>query len=105
MKTITVTKAWENLYRLLNEAIESHEPIQNTGKRANAVLVSEEDWRTVQETLYLLSIHGMRESIVEGMERHHSTSAPGNQGGEMALSLSGPGRPENRQDHHHVNSL
>ena len=68
MKTITVTKAREQLYRLLNEAAESHEPIQITGKKANAVLVAEEDWRAVQETLYLLSIPGMRESIREGLE-------------------------------------
>ena len=68
MKTITVTKAREQLYRLLNEAAESHEPVQITGKRANAVLVSEDDWRAIQETLYLLSIPGMRESIREGLE-------------------------------------
>lgn len=68
MKTITVTKAREQLYRLLNEAADSHEPIQITGKQANAVLVAEEDWRSIQETLYLLSIPGMRESIVEGLK-------------------------------------
>ena len=68
MKTITVTKAREQLYRLLNETAESHEPVQITGKKANAVLVAEEDWRAVQETLYLLSIPGMRESIREGLE-------------------------------------
>ncbi len=68
MKTITVTKARERLYKLLNEAAESHEPVQITGKRGNAVLVSEEDWRSIQETLYLLSIPGMRESIREGLE-------------------------------------
>ena len=68
MKTITVTKARERLYKLLNETAESHEPVQITGKKANAVLVAEEDWRAVQETLYLLSIPGMRESIREGLE-------------------------------------
>lgn len=68
MKTITVTKAREQLYKLLSETAESHEPVQITGKQANAVLVSEEDWRSIQETLYLLSIPGMRESIVEGMK-------------------------------------
>lgn len=68
MKTITVTKARERLYKLLAEAAESHEPVQITGKKANAVLVAEEDWRAVQETLYLLSIPGMRESIREGLE-------------------------------------
>jgi prevent-host-death family protein len=68
VKTITVTKAREMLYRLLDEAAGSHEPIQITGKRNNAVLISQEDWNSVQETLYLLSIPGMRESIREGME-------------------------------------
>jgi len=68
MRTITVTKARANLFKLLDEASESHEPIQITGKRANAVLLSADDWRAIQETLYLLSIPGMRESIREGLE-------------------------------------
>ena len=67
MKTIPVGKARSNLYRLLDEAAASHEPIQITGKRSNAVLVSDEDWRSIQETLYLISIPGMRESIREGL--------------------------------------
>ena len=68
MKTITATKARQNLYKLLDEAASSHEPLQITGKRNNAVLVSEDDWRAIQETLYLLSIPGMRESIRKGLE-------------------------------------
>ena len=68
MKTINVTKARANLYRLLDEASQTHEPVQITGKKANAVLVSEEDWRAIQETLYLTSIPGMRESIREGLQ-------------------------------------
>ena len=68
MKTITATKARANLFKLLDEASDSNEPIQITGKRSNAVLLSEEDWRAIQETLYLLSIPGMRESIREGLE-------------------------------------
>jgi antitoxin YefM len=68
MKTITASKARANLYRLIEETSESSEPVQITGKRANAVLVSEEDWRAIQETMYLLSIPGMRESIREGLE-------------------------------------
>ena len=68
MRTITASKARETLYRLLDEAASSHEPIQITGKRNNVVLISEEDWNSVQETLFLLSIPGMRESIREGME-------------------------------------
>ena len=68
MRTINVTKARADLYNLLIEASESHEPIQITGKKSNAILVSEEDWRSIQETIYLLSIPGMRESIIEGMD-------------------------------------
>ena len=68
MKTITASKARANLYRLIEEAADSSEPVQITGRRTNAVLVSEQDWRAIQETVYLLSIPGMRESIREGME-------------------------------------
>ena len=68
MRTINATKARAGLYRLLDEAAASHEPVQITGRRANGVLVSEEDWRSIQETLHLLSIPGMRESIRKGMK-------------------------------------
>jgi antitoxin YefM len=68
MKTIKATEARNNLYRLIDEASESHEPIHISGKRSNAVLISEEDWRSIQETLHLLSIPGMRESIIEGLQ-------------------------------------
>ncbi len=67
MTSLPVTQARSKLYQLLDEAAVSHEPIQITGKRCNAVLVSEEDWRGIQETLYLLSIPGMRVSIRKGM--------------------------------------
>jgi len=67
MKTVTASAARRSLYRLLDEAAEAHEPIQITGRRCSAVLISEEDWRAVQETLYLLSIPGMRESIRRGL--------------------------------------
>ena len=67
MSTITASEARAKLYRLIDQAAESHEPIKITGKRNNAVLVSEEDWSAVQETMYLLSVPGMRESIIEGM--------------------------------------
>ncbi len=67
MKTLTATQARKELYRLLDEASETHEPIQITGKRSNAVLISEEDWRSIQETLYLSSIPGMQDSIIEGL--------------------------------------
>ena len=67
MKTITASKARASLYRLIEETAQSSEPVQITGKRANAVLVSEGDWRAIQETMYLLSIPGMRESIRNGL--------------------------------------
>jgi antitoxin YefM len=67
MPVLTASQARSKLYRLIDEASASHEPILITGKRGNAVLVSEEDWRSIQETLYLTSIPGMRESIVEGL--------------------------------------
>lgn len=68
MGTITATEARANLYRLIDEAATSHQPMLITGKRNKAVLVSQEDWEAIQETLYLLSIPGMRESIREGMD-------------------------------------
>jgi prevent-host-death family protein len=69
MKTISATSARSGLYRLIDATLDDHEPIQITAKRGNAVLVSEVDWRAIQETLYLLGIPGMRESIREGMDR------------------------------------
>ncbi len=67
MPTFTASEARSKLYRLIDETATSHQPILITGKRANAILVSEEDWRAIQETVYLLSIPGMRESIREGL--------------------------------------
>ena len=67
MTTITATEARKSLYKLIDDVSGSHEPIQITGKRGNAVLVSEDDWRSVQETLHLLAIPGVRESIVVGL--------------------------------------
>ncbi|MCK4447977.1 MAG: type II toxin-antitoxin system Phd/YefM family antitoxin [Candidatus Marinimicrobia bacterium] len=67
MKTINITKARAKLYQLIDEASEIHEPIQITGKRSNAILISEDDWRAIQETLYLTSVPGMRESVIEGL--------------------------------------
>ena len=68
MTTLSASKARTGLYKLLDKTAESHEPIQITGKRHNAVLISEEDWTAIQETLYLLSIPGMRESIRKGLK-------------------------------------
>lgn len=64
---LTASQARVALYRLIDEAADSHQPVQITGKRNNAVLLSEGDWRAIQETLYLLSVPGMRESIRKGL--------------------------------------
>ena len=68
MNILNASDARAKLYRLIDETNESHEPVIISGKRNKAVLLSEEDWNSIQETLYLLSIPGMRESIIEGME-------------------------------------
>jgi antitoxin YefM len=65
--SVSATEARKRLYSLLDDVAASHEPIEITGRRNNAVLVSEDDWRAVQETLHLLSMPGMRESILEGI--------------------------------------
>lgn len=68
MPIIKATDARSKLYRLIDEVASSHEPITITGKRANAILISEDDWRAIQETLYLLSIPGMGDSIRKGLK-------------------------------------
>lgn len=75
MVTLTASEARANLYRLIDQAAESHQPIHITGKRTSAVLLSTEDWEAIQETLYLLAIPGMRESIKEGMAEPLEKSA------------------------------
>jgi antitoxin YefM len=67
MTTVSATEARKKLYRLLDDVSQSHEPVHISGKRSNGVLVSEDDWRSIQETLYLVSIPGMRESIIKGL--------------------------------------
>jgi prevent-host-death family protein len=67
MNILSASEARANLYRLLDQASETHQPITITGKRNSAVLISTEDWEAIQETLYLLSAPGMRESIQAGM--------------------------------------
>jgi len=68
MTTLTATEARKRLYSLIDEVAESHAPVQIAGKRNAAVLIGEDDWRAIEETLYLLSVPGLRESIREGME-------------------------------------
>ena len=70
MSTVNVTEARANLYKLIDDASVSHEPVVITGKRGNAVLLAEDDWTAINETLYLLSVPGMRESIIEGMQEN-----------------------------------
>ena len=68
MTVLTASRARTKLYRLLDETSSSHLPIQITGKRSSAILIGEEDWRAIQETLYLLSVPGMRKSILKGLQ-------------------------------------
>jgi len=68
MTTLTATLARTRLYSLLDEVSRSHEPVQITGKRSNGVLISEDDWRAIQETLFLSSVPGMKDSIVKGLK-------------------------------------
>lgn len=72
---LTASEARANLYRLIDQAADSHEPILITGKRSDAVLVAVEDWQAIQETLHLLSVPGMRESIHAGMAEPLADSA------------------------------
>jgi len=67
MTTFNATEARSKLYALIDETTDTHQPIVITGKRGNAVLLAEDDWKAINETLHLLSVPGMRESIQEGM--------------------------------------
>jgi antitoxin YefM len=67
MPTLSATEARTKLYNLIDQTASTHEPVLITGKRGNAVLISEDDWRSIQETIYLLNIPGMRDSIREGL--------------------------------------
>ncbi len=77
MTTLTASEARASLYRLIDQAAESHQPILIAGKRSSAMLVSAEDWQAIQETLYLLSVPGMRESIKKGRAEPLDKSAKG----------------------------
>jgi PHD/YefM family antitoxin component YafN of YafNO toxin-antitoxin module len=68
MTSITATEARKQLYGLLDDVADSHEPIQIAGRRHSAVLIAEDDWRAVAETLYLTSVPGMRASILKGLK-------------------------------------
>jgi prevent-host-death family protein len=68
MSSINITNARKNLYKLVKGLADTHEPVHITGRSKSAVLVGEDDWRSIEETLYLLSVPGMRESIIKGMK-------------------------------------
>ena len=70
MTTVNVTEARANLYKLIDDTSISHEPVVITGKRGNAVLLAEDDWNSINETLHLLSVPSMRESILSGMQEN-----------------------------------
>jgi antitoxin YefM len=76
MPALTASEARANLYRLMDQTAESHEPILIAGKRNDAVLVSAEDWQAIQETLHLLAVPGMRESIKAGLAEPVDACAP-----------------------------
>lgn len=63
MDLLTVREARDKLYRLIDEVAEHHKPVMISGKRNNAVIIAQEDWDAIQETLYLVSIPGMKDSI------------------------------------------
>ena len=75
MQTLSASEARANLYRLMDQAAESHQPITIAGKRHDAVLLSAQDWQAIQETLHLMSVPGMRQSIQEGMAEPIDTCA------------------------------
>ena len=77
MQILSASEARANLYRLMDQAAESHQPITIAGKRHDAVLVSAEDWQAIQETLFLLAVPGMRETIKEGMAEPVDACAKG----------------------------
>lgn len=68
MTVITASEARANLYRLIDDAASSHQPLVISGRRNRAVLIAEEDWAAIQETLFLLSVPGMRGSIRDGLD-------------------------------------
>jgi antitoxin YefM len=83
MKMLTASEARSNLYRLIDETAVSHQPVVISGKRSQAVLLAADDWKAIQETLYLLSIPAMRESIRKGLKKRVGKCSK-NTGGDMA---------------------
>ena len=71
MTTLNFTEARANLYKLIDDTTVNHQLVVKTGKRGNAVLLAEDDWNAIHATLHLLSVRGMCESILEGMQGEH----------------------------------
>jgi len=67
-KVMTASQARTNIYKIMDETSQTHQPIMITGKRNNVVMISEEDWNAIEETLYLNSVTGMADSIKEAMD-------------------------------------
>lgn len=67
-KVMTASQARSNIYKIMDETAQTHQPIMITGKRNNVVMISEEDWNAIEETLYLNSVTGMADSIKEAMD-------------------------------------
>ncbi len=85
MAIMTATEARKNLYRLIDEVNESHEPLHISGKRCAAVLVSEKDWYCAQEALYILSNTHVRESIFAGLNTPLDQCVQDGQAGAVAV--------------------
>jgi antitoxin YefM len=79
MEFISTPEARDNLDNLINRVTETHTPIRIKGKNSDAILISKEDWEAIQETLYLISIAGMKESIIEGLNTSIEDCTPLNQ--------------------------
>jgi PHD/YefM family antitoxin component YafN of YafNO toxin-antitoxin module len=77
MDTLTITEARTNLYKLVESVGNEHKPTLITGKKNNAILISEQDWNSINETMYLLNIPGMRESIMDGMKEPITSCSQG----------------------------
>ena len=67
MNTINVTNARKNLYKIIKSINDSHEPIHVSGKNGSVVMIAEEDWKAIEETLFLTSDPKLRKSIIDGM--------------------------------------
>ena len=76
MTSISVTNARKDLYKLIDQVAETHEPVIITGKRSSSVLISEEDFAAIQETLYLQSIPGMTQSVIKGSKTPYDKCTP-----------------------------